>query len=89
MTESGQSTLSQFFFFSILLYIQRIRIEQHDKSTSLSINDQQNCGPLDPVGGAFVKIKRLLPIFFLNASNSGVEWRLNIETVTIDSYNKN
>ena len=39
-------------------------------------------------GGGFVKIKRVLPILF-NASNSEVEWRLNIERVTIDSYKKN
>ena len=39
-------------------------------------------------GSGFVKIKKVLSILF-NASNSGVEWRLNIERVTIDSYKKN
>ena len=45
-------------------------------------------GPGGRGGGGFVKIKRVLPILF-NASNSEVEWRLNIERVTIDSYKKN
>ena len=46
-------------------------------------------GPGGRGGGGFVKIKKVLPILFNASNSSGVEWRLNIERVTIDSYKKN